>query len=136
MRRVSLGTLPDPDFTLTVNGHTHSLILDPDTPLIYVCLAHEGGYRTYYVHLDGVSVHEGQRVEAGDPVLHVLPESWQKAETDGQRWRWLLDQMAKADPAQADVPQMMFAVDTRYADDATPIPPNADVACIPPVSGG
>ena len=34
------------------------------------------------------------------------------------------------------VAQMMFAVDTRYADDATQIPPNADVACIPPVSGG
>ena len=34
------------------------------------------------------------------------------------------------------LPQMMFAVDTRYADDAAPIPPDADVACIPPVSGG
>lgn len=34
------------------------------------------------------------------------------------------------------VEQMMFAIDTKYADDATPIPPHADVACIPPVSGG
>ena len=32
--------------------------------------------------------------------------------------------------------QMMFAIDTHYADDATEIPPGADVACIPPVSGG
>ena len=34
------------------------------------------------------------------------------------------------------VGQMMFAIDTKYADDATPIPRDADVACIPPVSGG
>lgn len=29
-----------------------------------------------------------------------------------------------------------FAVNAEYADDATPIPPGADVALIPPVSGG
>lgn len=34
------------------------------------------------------------------------------------------------------VPQMMFAIDTKYANDATSLPPNGDVACIPPVSGG
>jgi len=34
------------------------------------------------------------------------------------------------------VAQMMFAIDTQYADDTTIVPPNADVACIPPVSGG
>ena len=33
-------------------------------------------------------------------------------------------------------PQLRFAVNAQYADDATPIPPNADIACIPPVSGG
>ncbi len=32
--------------------------------------------------------------------------------------------------------QMMFAVNTQYADDDTTIPSNAEVACIPPVSGG
>jgi molybdopterin converting factor small subunit len=32
--------------------------------------------------------------------------------------------------------QAGFAVDARYAPDAAPIPPGADVACIPPVSGG
>jgi molybdopterin converting factor subunit 1 len=31
---------------------------------------------------------------------------------------------------------VMFAVDMQYADDATPLAPGADVACIPPVSGG
>ena len=34
------------------------------------------------------------------------------------------------------VRQMMFAIDTKYAADATSIPPNGEVACIPPVSGG
>ena len=32
--------------------------------------------------------------------------------------------------------QTMFALGTRYASDETVIPPGADVACIPPVSGG
>jgi hypothetical protein len=39
-----------------------------DTPLIYVALEHENGYRTYYVHLDGVCVSAGDRVQAGDPL--------------------------------------------------------------------
>lgn len=38
------------------------------TPLVYVALEHENGYRTYYVHLDQVSVRKGQRLLAGDPV--------------------------------------------------------------------
>jgi molybdopterin converting factor subunit 1 len=31
---------------------------------------------------------------------------------------------------------LMFAVNMEYADDSEVIPPGADVACIPPVSGG
>jgi molybdopterin synthase sulfur carrier subunit len=34
------------------------------------------------------------------------------------------------------VGQLMFAVDAEYARDSDEIPPAADVACIPPVSGG
>ena len=34
------------------------------------------------------------------------------------------------------IDQMMFAIDVQYANDQTRIPPGADVACIPPVSGG
>ncbi|MCL4201710.1 MAG: MoaD/ThiS family protein [Pirellulaceae bacterium] len=30
----------------------------------------------------------------------------------------------------------LFAVNNQYADDATALPPDAEVACIPPVSGG
>ena len=32
--------------------------------------------------------------------------------------------------------QAMFAIDAEYAGDERVVPPNADVACIPPVSGG
>ena len=32
--------------------------------------------------------------------------------------------------------QVMFAIDTEYARDSDEIRPGADVACIPPVSGG
>ena len=34
------------------------------------------------------------------------------------------------------IARVMFAVDAEYAADTAEIPPNADVACIPPVSGG
>ena len=34
------------------------------------------------------------------------------------------------------VDQMMFAMDAEYANDETPIRPDAEIACIPPVSGG
>jgi len=30
----------------------------------------------------------------------------------------------------------LFAVDAEYAKDHTPVPADADIACIPPVSGG
>ena len=32
--------------------------------------------------------------------------------------------------------RLMIAVDMQYADDQTPVGPEADIACIPPVSGG
>ena len=34
------------------------------------------------------------------------------------------------------IAQVMFAVDSQYAPDSKEIRPEADVACIPPVSGG
>ena len=40
-------------------------------------------------------------------------------------------------PALADlVAHALFAVNAQYATDTTPIPAVADLACIPPVSGG
>ncbi len=32
--------------------------------------------------------------------------------------------------------QALFAIDAEYADASTPIPATAEIACIPPVSGG
>jgi len=37
---------------------------------------------------------------------------------------------------QSLLSQLRFAVNADYANDATVIPPDAEVACIPPVSGG
>lgn len=46
-------------------------------------------------------------------------------------------ELARKVPAlEGLLPQMVFAVDAEYAADTTPIVPGADVACIPPVSGG
>ena len=53
--------------------------------------------------------------------------------TIGQLRRALGEQF----PSLASVlPHVMFAVNAEYADDQSLIPPGAEVACIPPVSGG
>ena len=39
-------------------------------------------------------------------------------------------------PLAPVLPLVLFALNTEYADDNTPIPANSEVACIPPVSGG
>ena len=45
--------------------------------------------------------------------------------------------LAATCPAVAGlVPQMLFAVNSDYADDATVVTADSEVACIPPVSGG
>lgn len=45
--------------------------------------------------------------------------------------------LAAAVPEMAPlVSQMMFAVDAEYVDESARIPPQAEIACIPPVSGG
>ena len=45
--------------------------------------------------------------------------------------------LVQQQPAMADVVQhVLFAVNTEYADDETTIPNDAEIACIPPVSGG
>jgi sulfur-carrier protein len=46
-------------------------------------------------------------------------------------------ELAERFPSSAGITgRAMFALGTQYAADATEIPPGADVACIPPVSGG
>ena len=34
----------------------------------------------------------------GNPVYYYVPESWETAQNDGERWRWVLDQAAKREP--------------------------------------
>ena len=36
--------------------------------------------------------------EDGNPVFHHLPETYEAAKTDGERWRWLLEKAATVDP--------------------------------------
>ncbi len=38
--------------------------------------------------------------EEGNPVYHQRVKQWQEAETDGERWRWALDQVVENHPAQ------------------------------------
>ncbi len=45
----------------------------------------------------------------GNPVFHHLPESWEAAATDGQRWRWALEQVGKQDPARLAEARLHFA---------------------------
>lgn len=45
----------------------------------------------------------------GLPVYHHLPESWDAAKTDGERWRWLLAQAEKADESSAVKARLAFA---------------------------
>jgi molybdopterin synthase catalytic subunit/molybdopterin synthase sulfur carrier subunit len=55
----------------------------------------------------------------------------------GATVRQLRDALADHSPALASLlPHMMFALNADYASDDTVIPPGADIACIPPVSGG
>ncbi len=46
----------------------------------------------------------------GKPVYHYLPEGYDKADTDGQRWRWMLAQAVRSNPNLAN------QVDTQFAD--------------------
>ncbi|MFT5854449.1 MAG: hypothetical protein ACI8XO_001693 [Verrucomicrobiales bacterium] len=44
----------------------------------------------------------GTPVDAdGNPVFYAVAKSWEAANNDGERWRWLLTQAAEADPSQA-----------------------------------
>ncbi len=52
----------------------------------------------------------GAPVDAeGNPVFHHKPESYETAKTDGERWRWCLDQAAKVDPNRSTEVHMTFA---------------------------
>ncbi len=47
--------------------------------------------------------YQGAPVDAeGNPVFHEAPKSWDDATTDGQRWRWALEQVVEIDPSRRD----------------------------------
>lgn len=51
----------------------------------------------------------GAPVDAdGNPIFHQLPESYQAATTDGQRWRWMLYRASEAIPARTNEVRMIF----------------------------
>ncbi|MGD9856014.1 MAG: alpha-2-macroglobulin, partial [Planctomycetaceae bacterium] len=53
---------------------------------------------------------QGAPVDAdGNPVFYSIPESWDAAINDGERWRWALEQAVKNDP------QARAAVDFEFA---------------------
>ena len=45
----------------------------------------------------------------GKPVYHYVPASWQAAQTDGERWRWLLQEAVKQNPRLQDRITLDFA---------------------------
>jgi molybdopterin converting factor subunit 1 len=70
-----------------------------------------------------------RQVAGRDSVELDLPEGATIAQLRGQLG-------TQVPPLSGIVAQMMFAVNMQYANDETKVPPDADVACIPPVSGG
>ncbi|QDT64656.1 alpha-2-macroglobulin family protein [Calycomorphotria hydatis] len=57
------------------------------------------------------SPNRGAPVDAdGNPVYHHLPEHWEEAKSDGERYRWVLEKQKQVYPEMAD------AVDYRFAD--------------------
>ncbi|MBN1867969.1 alpha-2-macroglobulin [Candidatus Sumerlaeota bacterium] len=56
---------------------------------------YEKGYQGYYWRGRGGSSRGAPVDEEGNPVYHLLPESWESAKTDGERWRWALVEAAE-----------------------------------------
>ena len=53
--------------------------------------------------------HNGAPVDnKGNAVLHKVAKSWATAETDGERWRWLLTQAVEFDSGKANEVDMIF----------------------------
>jgi molybdopterin converting factor subunit 1 len=68
----------------------------------------------------------------------LVGQEWLELELpEGATVRDLRQALVGAVPAIARLaPHLMFAINTQYAGDTTPITAGAEVACIPPVSGG
>ena len=60
--------------------------------------------RGYYRQISGAPVDAD-----GRPVFHRVPKSFEAAETDGQRWRWCLQQAMEFSPQRLNAVRMQFA---------------------------
>ncbi len=65
---------------------------------------YEEGYYGYRTGTQGAPV-DGQ----GKPIYYHVPKSYEASASDGERWRWLLEQAAKVDPGRANEADMAFA---------------------------
>jgi alpha-2-macroglobulin len=65
---------------------------------------YDEGYRGYYAGTRGAPVDE-----KGNPVLYYVPKSYDKATSDGPRWRWLLTAAVEANPGLLNQVDMTFA---------------------------
>ena len=53
---------------------------------------------------------QGAPVDAqGNPVYYHIPKSYEAAQNDGERWRWMLSQAVEFDPARVSEVDMLFA---------------------------
>lgn len=54
---------------------------------------------------------KGASVDAeGNPVFYTVPESWEASTSDGQRWRWAMEQTKKVSPS------LTSQIDSQFAD--------------------
>ena len=60
---------------------------------------YEEGYYGYY---NGGETHGAPVNEDGSPVFHAIPESYTAAQSDGERWRWLVNEAMSVDPGQSN----------------------------------
>jgi uncharacterized protein YfaS (alpha-2-macroglobulin family) len=52
----------------------------------------------------------GAPVDAdGNPVYHKMPKTYEAAATDGERWRWMLSQVAEYEPKRVNEMDVIFA---------------------------
>ena len=58
----------------------------------------------YYSQTRGAPVDED-----GNPVFHRVPKRFEEAKSDGERWRWCLEQAVELNPSLADTVRMQFA---------------------------
>ncbi len=65
---------------------------------------YEQGWGYYHHEASGAPV-----TAEGTPVYYTVPESWEAAASDGQRWRWALAQAAEVNPAILDQARLQLA---------------------------